>query len=77
MSPITEIRAANSLNHQKQGQNVLFADGHVEFDTSVFVGLNEDNIYCRGMGGPNSSSDDLINSPRNSRDTVLLPTESN
>jgi prepilin-type processing-associated H-X9-DG protein len=77
MSDVGQIRSANSHNHNRDGQNVLFADGHVEFDNSVFVGESQDNIYCRGMGGPNAAKTDLINSPKSNTDTVLLPTESN
>jgi prepilin-type processing-associated H-X9-DG protein len=35
----------NSTNHNKAGQNVLYADGHVEFQQSVNVGYQTDNIY--------------------------------
>jgi len=75
MSRAVELAWANSRNHQLAGQNVLFADGHVEFDATVFVGENQDNIYCRGMGGPNASKDDIVNSPKDKDDSVLLPTE--
>jgi prepilin-type processing-associated H-X9-DG protein len=75
MSNAVELRAANSHNHQSAGQNVLFADGHVEFDATIFAGVNQDNIYCRGMGGPNADKTDIVNSPKNATDTVLLPTE--
>jgi len=40
------MRMANSMNHGQEGQNVLFGDGHVEFLTTVFVGLNQNNIYA-------------------------------
>ena len=40
------MRLANSLNHGQEGQNVLYADGHVEFLTTVFVGMNQNNIYA-------------------------------
>jgi hypothetical protein len=35
----------NSLNHDKVGQNVLYADGRVEFRDNPFVGFENDNIY--------------------------------
>jgi prepilin-type N-terminal cleavage/methylation domain-containing protein len=35
----------NSIVHQEEGQNVLFADIHVEFEKVSFCGINEDNIY--------------------------------
>ena len=38
-------RAGNSSNHDKDGQNVLYGDGHVEFQQSPFVGIGRDNIF--------------------------------
>ena len=40
-----EMKLANSNNHAKEGQNVLFADGSVRFATSPFEGPQRDNIY--------------------------------
>jgi prepilin-type processing-associated H-X9-DG protein len=45
----------NSINHGGQGQNVLFADGHVQFVTGRTFGadldifLNRDNIVAAGL----------------------------
>lgn len=39
------IKLGNSLSHQEDGQNVLFMDGHVDFEDEAFCGVNEDNIY--------------------------------
>ncbi len=38
-------RLANSNNHQKAGQNVLYADGHVQWCQTAFCGHQRDNIY--------------------------------
>ncbi|HUB25375.1 MAG TPA: hypothetical protein VL992_08085 [Tepidisphaeraceae bacterium] len=76
-SSLAQMRRANSLNHGRDGQNVLFADGHVEFDDTPLVGINHDNIYCRGAGGPGSDKSDLVNSPKDASDSVLLPAEGN
>jgi prepilin-type processing-associated H-X9-DG protein len=38
----------NSGNHGGDGQNVVFADGHVAFKTRPDVGQTEDNIYTLG-----------------------------
>ncbi len=35
----------NSPNHNRRGQNVLFADGHVEFVSARILGADMDDIY--------------------------------
>jgi prepilin-type N-terminal cleavage/methylation domain-containing protein len=37
----------NAYPHQREGQNVLYNDGHVKFETLANVGINNDNIYQR------------------------------
>ena len=37
-SPASIISKLNSANHQKKGQNVLYVDGRVEFQTTPFCG---------------------------------------
>jgi hypothetical protein len=39
---------SNSAAHLGRGQNVLYRDGHVRFETRVTVGLGGDNIYTYG-----------------------------
>jgi type II secretory pathway pseudopilin PulG len=45
----------NSASHQGKGQNVLYRDGSVRFETEVTVGIAGDNIYTyatsSGFGG--------------------------
>ena len=38
-------KLANSVNHGRDGQNVLYGDGHVSFEANPFVGVEKDNIY--------------------------------
>jgi len=71
----TQLRLANSRNHGRDGQNVLYADGHVEFQHDCLAGLNHDNIYCRGSGGPSATAADIVNSPKDMNDSVLLSVE--
>jgi type II secretory pathway pseudopilin PulG len=41
----SEQKKINSQNHERDGQNVLFNDGHCEWSTHAWVGANKDNIY--------------------------------
>jgi prepilin-type N-terminal cleavage/methylation domain-containing protein/prepilin-type processing-associated H-X9-DG protein len=40
-----QAKMGNSDSHQTDGQNVLYIDGHVDFEKRAFVGVNQDNIY--------------------------------
>lgn len=57
---------ANSLNHEQDGQNVLYADGHVTFEPTPLCGIGQDNIFT-------NQSNLVEASPVNSTDAVLLP----
>ncbi|HWB53821.1 MAG TPA: prepilin-type N-terminal cleavage/methylation domain-containing protein [Tepidisphaeraceae bacterium] len=61
-------RKANSENHEEDGQNVLYADGRVEWHKTIFAGINQDNIYSTQDGKVNAS-------PTSKDDAVLLPTD--
>lgn len=39
------LMRGNSNNHAKVGQNVLYASGHVQFQTTPYCGNKRDNIY--------------------------------
>jgi prepilin-type N-terminal cleavage/methylation domain-containing protein/prepilin-type processing-associated H-X9-DG protein len=75
-SSAKDMKLANSNNHDGDGQNVLFGDGHVEFTQNPFVGVQRDNIYARRKAGANPFvSDAIVASPYDANDSVLLPTE--
>ena len=44
------IKAGNSFTHKDEGQNVLYLDTHVDFETNSFCGINQDNIYTSWDG---------------------------
>lgn len=51
--PTASGPALNSPNHRGAGQNVVFADGHVEFVRTSRVGQDNDNIFTTsGTGRP-------------------------
>jgi len=67
-SPWSQKKKANSDNHEEDGQNVLYADGHVDWKTTVFCGPNNDNIYTTQDG-------QIEASPVDKNDSVLLPAQ--
>ncbi len=72
----------NTINHKNQGQNVLYGDGHVEFQTTCWVGSYRntgsatvrDNIYTSGTDIAAGGGQSLTGGPLDAYDSVLLPT---
>jgi prepilin-type N-terminal cleavage/methylation domain-containing protein len=83
------MQRANSNNHQNEGQNVVYADAHVEFQQTPFcgaprVGANNtaipfrDNIYPSGQGSTTDGSGSSYSSsslPNDPQDMFLLPSD--
>jgi hypothetical protein len=67
-SPADRLRMANSANHDRYGQNVLYSDGRVEFHTTPFAGANHDHIYLNKSGAQ-------LDSPTDAQDALVLPGE--
>jgi prepilin-type processing-associated H-X9-DG protein len=79
-SSAMQMRVGNSLNHRAIGQNVLFGDGHVDFEFQPMCGVLRDCIYTQGgtrvINSPCPPNSSIIVGPPNSRDdSVLLPTQ--
>jgi prepilin-type N-terminal cleavage/methylation domain-containing protein/prepilin-type processing-associated H-X9-DG protein len=81
-----QMKYGNSNNHNKDGQNILFADGHVEFDNNCFQGINHDNIYSANNGTGLNAGWSVATvpagnlnggSPYDGNDSWLLPTDDN
>jgi len=49
--PRQAVKAGNAVQHQEEGQNVLFLDSHVAFEKVPFCGVMDDNIYTFWNGG--------------------------
>ncbi|HEY1685709.1 MAG TPA: prepilin-type N-terminal cleavage/methylation domain-containing protein [Tepidisphaeraceae bacterium] len=78
----SQMKFANSTNHDQDGENVLFADGHVDFDNNPFVGVQKDCIYTVSditgtttSGSMTGNTTSVVGSPSSANDSVLLPTD--
>ena len=78
----TQIMGANSNNHQNEGQNVLYGDGHVEFAQSPFAGpilgtgtqTWNDNIYTARTATSNAyNPGNTTSGPWDNVDNILYP----
>lgn len=67
-SPASVLKKGISSNHEKDGMNVLYGDGHVAWERTPFVGIDGDNIYTNANNQVNAS-------PASATDSVLLPTD--
>ncbi|HEV8291718.1 MAG TPA: hypothetical protein VGP94_07325, partial [Tepidisphaeraceae bacterium] len=83
-SAASEQRKINSRNHDQDGQNTLFNDGHVEWNNHSWVGANRDCIYsiAKITGTPAQQTDPAASSawpkltaaqPALDLDSVLIP----
>ena len=66
----TKQKLSNSANHEREGQNVMFNDGHVEWFTNAWCGADKDHIYASGF---NTGSVAKSSQPIKALDTLLLP----
>jgi prepilin-type N-terminal cleavage/methylation domain-containing protein len=78
------MRLANSQNHDQDGQNVLFGDGHADWETNPFCGTQHDNIFTGRypasagatpfVSGGSLAISSGSTSPGDNADSILLPT---
>jgi prepilin-type N-terminal cleavage/methylation domain-containing protein/prepilin-type processing-associated H-X9-DG protein len=77
-----QMAAANSNNHNNRGQNVLYGDGHIEFQSTPYCGAIRpafgfpDQIYTAATSptGDGGTTDNTAQ-PVDKSDSVLLPTD--
>jgi prepilin-type N-terminal cleavage/methylation domain-containing protein len=77
-----ETQIGNSAAHNREGQNVLFNDGHAEFTKRPDVGVENDNIYTiQSGGGPvwdvdqrrqGNGTNSFDKGPKNTKDSLLV-----
>jgi prepilin-type N-terminal cleavage/methylation domain-containing protein/prepilin-type processing-associated H-X9-DG protein len=76
-----DMAKANTNNHNGDGQNVLYADGHVEFQNTPYCGMQRGTSTTNGWrdmiytGGSKDTGHTGDGSPQDNLDTVLLPTD--
>jgi len=76
-SSAKDMRLANSNNHDKDGQNILYGDGHVAWESNPFVGVNRDNIYTAytTTTGTISQVSSMNIGSFDANDSILLPAD--
>jgi prepilin-type N-terminal cleavage/methylation domain-containing protein/prepilin-type processing-associated H-X9-DG protein len=79
-----DMSDGNSNNHNGDGQNVLYADGHVEFQNTPFCGMQRgttaqngfrDCIYTSSPGAAIDKGQGGVAQPQDQLDSILLPTD--
>jgi prepilin-type N-terminal cleavage/methylation domain-containing protein/prepilin-type processing-associated H-X9-DG protein len=76
-SSAKDMKQGNSNNHDKDGQNILYGDGHVSWESNPFVGVNRDNIYCPATGtdGTSQLDSNLLDGSYDANDSSLVPSD--
>jgi hypothetical protein len=67
-------RNGNTPTHNDEGQNVLFLDIHVSFESVSFCGVNQDNIYTSWNGNDKSkgTAPKFGSQPADKEDSLLV-----
>lgn len=65
-----EIQHANAYPHSRNGQNVMYADGHASYEKTSDVGVKHDNIYTRQGAGESDKDIRIGNADEMARYTV-------
>ena len=75
----SQVIVGNSKNHDQDGQNVLYADGHAEFQQTPLCGTQKDNIYTsNALTGTDLSTTGAsaaatpVGDPKHPSDSVLI-----
>src|SRR5687768_8795330 len=74
-SSAKDMKQSNSNNHDKDGQNILYGDGHVAWESNPFVGVNRDNIYTPANGNTGAQYADMEKGPYDANDSILVPSD--
>lgn len=74
----SEQKKLNSPNHDRDGQNVLYGDGHVEFKTTTWAGVRNDQIYTAAEWNATDNRINIVKDadlkrPVGAGDSLILP----
>jgi len=77
-SPASDQKKVNSPNHDGDGQNILYGDGHVEFKNTSWAGVRNDQVFTPttvdGSGNMNIVVGHATNAnPAHQFDSVIRP----
>jgi prepilin-type N-terminal cleavage/methylation domain-containing protein len=72
-SSARDMKQANSNNHDQDGENILYGDGHVSFEQNPFAGVNADNIYTTKLNSGSVTGGSVVAPPYDGNDSILLP----
>jgi hypothetical protein len=71
-----QAKYGNAATHERDGQNVLFLDTHVEFAKRAYCGIKDDNIYTisthLAAGDILGTAPRLGSQPANAKDSLLV-----
>jgi prepilin-type N-terminal cleavage/methylation domain-containing protein/prepilin-type processing-associated H-X9-DG protein len=72
-SSAKDMKGGNSNNHDKDGQNILYGDGHVAWESNPFVGVNRDNIFTAANSSTGGQYSSMNMGPYDANDSALFP----
>jgi len=73
-SPASDQKKINSKNHEGDGENILFNDGHCEWTTSAWVGANRDCVYSQCKPTNNAQANPAASQAWPNNDAGAQPT---
>ncbi len=65
-------KKGNTIVHKEDGQNVLYLDGHVNFEKRAICGVDDDNIYTRANKNDRRIGECSYGAPYDRRDSFLM-----
>jgi prepilin-type N-terminal cleavage/methylation domain-containing protein/prepilin-type processing-associated H-X9-DG protein len=74
-SSAKDMKLGNSNNHDKDGQNILYGDGHVAWESNPFVGVNRDHIFTSASNSTGGMYTTMGPTAYDANDSCLYPSD--